>query len=51
MKKSILVAGGTGDLGKRIIAALLKRDAHVIAVVRYISDNAKVEELEIWGRK
>ena len=51
MKKTILVAGGTGDLGKRIIAALLKRNANVIAIVRYISDNAKVEELEKMGAK
>jgi NAD(P)-dependent dehydrogenase (short-subunit alcohol dehydrogenase family) len=51
MKKTILVAGGTGDLGKRIIAALLKRNANVIAIVRYISDNVKVEELEKLGAK
>jgi NAD(P)-dependent dehydrogenase (short-subunit alcohol dehydrogenase family) len=51
MKKTILVAGGTGDLGKRIIAALLKRNANVIAIVRYISDNAKVAELEAIGAK
>lgn len=49
MKKRILVAGGTGDLGNRIIKALLKRNADVIAVVRQNSDNAKVEELEKMG--
>jgi NmrA-like family len=51
MKKTVLVAGGTGDLGARIISALLKRNANVIAVVRYISDNKKVQELEKLGAK
>ncbi len=51
MKKTILVAGGTGDLGNRIIKALLKRNADVVAVVRHNSDNAKVEELEKLGVK
>jgi hypothetical protein len=49
MKKRILVAGGTGDLGNRIIKALLKRNADVIAVVRHNSDKTKVEELEKMG--
>lgn len=51
MKKKILVAGGTGDLGNRIIKALLKRNADVVAVVRHESDHAKVEELENMGVK
>jgi NAD(P)-dependent dehydrogenase (short-subunit alcohol dehydrogenase family) len=51
MKKEILVAGGTGDLGKRIITALLKRNANVVAIVRHSSDNLKVEELEKLGVK
>lgn len=51
MENSILVAGGTGDLGKRIITALLKRNAHVIAIVRHTSDSPKVEELEKMGVK
>jgi NmrA-like family len=51
MKNEILVAGGTGDLGKRIIKALLKRNANVIAIVRHSSDNLKVEELEKLGVK
>lgn len=51
MKKTILVAGGTGDLGNRIIKALLKKNADVVAVVRQNSDNAKVEELEKMGVK
>jgi NmrA-like family len=51
MKKTILVAGGTGDLGNRIIKALLKRNADVIAIVRHSSDNLKVAELENTGVK
>ncbi len=51
MKNTILVAGGTGDLGKRIITALLKRNANVIAVVRYSSKNEKADELEKMGVK
>jgi NAD(P)-dependent dehydrogenase (short-subunit alcohol dehydrogenase family) len=51
MKKTILVAGGTGDLGNRIIKALLKRNANVIAVVRHSSSKEKVEALETMGVK
>jgi NAD(P)-dependent dehydrogenase (short-subunit alcohol dehydrogenase family) len=51
MKNEILVAGGTGDLGNRIIKALLKRNANVVAIVRHSSDNLKVEELEKLGVK
>ncbi len=49
MKKSILVAGGTGDLGHRIISALLERGAHVKAVVRHSSESSKVKKLEEMG--
>ncbi len=49
MNNSILVAGGTGDLGNRIIKALVKRNAHVVAIVRPNTDNAKVAELVKMG--
>ena len=45
MNSPILVAGGTGNLGGRIIAALLKHGATVLAVVRAETDPAKVDEL------
>lgn len=51
MENQILVAGGTGDLGKRIIAALLKRNANVVTIVRHTSDSPKVQELEKMGVK
>lgn len=51
MNNSILVAGGTGDLGNRIIQSLLKRNASVIAIVRPGSNPAKVEALEKMGVK
>ena len=51
MENLILVAGGTGDLGSRIIKALLKRNANVIAIVRHTSDSPKLEELEKIGVK
>lgn len=41
----ILVAGGTGNLGGRIITALLLRGATVRAVVRAETDPAKADEL------
>ncbi len=49
MENKILVAGGTGDLGNRIIKALRKRNAEVVAIVRHSSDPAKVEELQKTG--
>jgi nucleoside-diphosphate-sugar epimerase len=51
MENLILVAGGTGDLGNRIIKALLKRNANVVAIVRHTSDSPKIEELEKMGVK
>jgi saccharopine dehydrogenase-like NADP-dependent oxidoreductase len=51
MKKVILVAGGTGNLGKRIINALLDRGAEVRAVVRSSSGVEKVNKLEKVGVK
>ncbi len=49
MTKTILVAGGTGDLGGRIIDALLDRGANVRALVRTSTNSAKVETLEKRG--
>jgi nucleoside-diphosphate-sugar epimerase len=49
MNNSILVAGGTGDLGNRIIKALIKRKAHVVAIVRHKTDKEKVAELVKMG--
>ena len=45
MKAIILVAGATGDLGGRIVHALLERGAVVRALVRPASDSEKVEKL------
>jgi nucleoside-diphosphate-sugar epimerase len=51
MKKIILVAGGTGNLGGRIINALLDKGAGVHAVVRPGSDINKTNKLENLGIK
>ena len=49
MATTILVAGGTGDLGGRIIKALLKRGAVVKALVRKGADKDKLAKLEAEG--
>ena len=46
MAKIILLAGGTGNLGQRVINALVGRDAEVRAVVRASSDIEKIHMLE-----
>jgi len=46
MKKIILIAGGTGNLGYRIINALLRKGAEVRVVVRPSSDLDKIKNLE-----
>lgn len=51
MKTTILVAGGTGDLGGRVIKALVSKGADVRALVRNSSDQAKVEVLTNLGAK
>ena len=48
---TILIAGGTGDLGGRIIKALLRKGADVRAIVRSGTDDAKVQKLEQQGVK
>jgi uncharacterized protein YbjT (DUF2867 family) len=49
MKNKILVAGATGNLGERIVKALVQNGASVSAVVRATSDNAKVNHLKNLG--
>jgi uncharacterized protein YbjT (DUF2867 family) len=49
MKKTILVAGATGDLGGRITHALVAKGAQVRAVVRASSDPEKIQKLEKLG--
>lgn len=51
MKKIILIAGGTGNLGQRIINALLKKGAEVRVVARPSSDIDKIKNLEDFGVK
>jgi uncharacterized protein YbjT (DUF2867 family) len=51
MGKLILVAGATGNLGERIVKALLKRGAEVRVVVRSTSDINKINMLEKLGVK
>ncbi len=51
MKKVILVAGATGNLGERIIKALLERGALVSAVVRSANNREKIKNLERLGVK
>lgn len=51
MEKTILVAGATGDLGIRIVKALIKRNANVVAIVRQSSDGEKIEEMKKMGVK
>jgi len=50
-KSIVVVAGGTGNLGGRIVAALLQRGADVVVLVRPDSDNAKVEALRARGAR
>ncbi len=49
MKQTILVAGGTGNLGGRIIRDLIKRGAEVRAIVRQGTDAEKTEKLTKLG--
>jgi uncharacterized protein YbjT (DUF2867 family) len=51
MKKVILVAGATGDLGERIAHILCQKGAEVRAIVRESSDVEKVNKLEKLGVK
>jgi len=49
MRKIIVVAGATGNLGGKIIKALLALDVEVRAVVRLETDIKKVKDLEQTG--
>ncbi|SDF57194.1 NmrA family NAD(P)-binding protein [Cellulophaga baltica] len=49
MKKIILVAGATGNLGKRISKALIEKGADVRAIVRNSTDSDKIKALEKIG--
>jgi NmrA-like family len=49
MKPTILVAGGTGNLGGRIIKALIERGAEVRAIVRNGSESEKIAKLTELG--
>jgi len=51
MADIIVVAGGTGNLGERIINALIDRGAEVRALVRSSSDKEKVNALKQKGAK
>ena len=51
MKKIIVIAGATGNLGGRIVKALLEKKADVRALVRISTDIEKVEKLEQLGVK
>lgn len=51
MKRIILVAGATGNLGQKIVKALLREDAEIRVVVRATSDVEKIKSLEILGAK
>jgi uncharacterized protein YbjT (DUF2867 family) len=49
MKKIITVAGATGDLGQRIIRALINNGAEVHAIVRTSSSPEKINQLQQMG--
>ena len=49
MKKVIVVAGGTGNLGERVIKALLASGAEVRALIRASSNKNKIEKLQKSG--
>lgn len=49
MKNTIVVAGATGNLGYRICRQLIKKNAHVKAIVRNGSDTEKVDSLKKMG--
>ncbi len=51
MKKIILVAGATGNLGKRICSELIDRNAEVRAIVRTATDPEKIAALAKMGVK
>ena len=44
--KTIVAAGGTGNLGCRIIKALLNKEVEVRVLVRSSSDKEKIAEMD-----
>jgi nucleoside-diphosphate-sugar epimerase len=51
MKKTIVIAGATGNLGGRIVNVLLAKGAEVKAIVRLETDIKKIKDLEQKGVK
>jgi uncharacterized protein YbjT (DUF2867 family) len=51
MQKTILVAGGTGNLGERIVKALLSKNAEVRLLVRPASNPTIVNKLQELGAR
>lgn len=51
MKQIIIVAGGTGNLGERIVRALMARGADVRILARFSTDGTKLRRLENLGAK
>ena len=51
MRKIIVVAGATGNLGGKITQALLAKDVEVRAIVRLETDINKIKDLEQKGVK
>jgi len=51
MKQIIVIAGATGNLGGKIVNALLAKDAEVRAIVRLETDINKIKDLEQKGVK
>lgn len=51
MKKIIVIAGATGNLGSKIVKALLAQKAEVRAIVRLETDLKKIKNLEQQGVK
>ena len=51
MKKIIVIAGATGNLGGKIVTALLAKGAEVRAIVRIETDVKKIKDLEEKGVK
>ena len=49
MSNRIVVAGSTGNLGKRIVKALIEREATVVALVRSAARGENVSELKALG--
>lgn len=51
MTEKIVVAGGTGNLGERIVKALVQREAEVIVLARIGTDKVKLKSLTDVGAK